>query len=88
MNDGVLFYFFSKVMALVVMIIAIVAKADAGTITDLLKAVDDDKGSSIPLYSTAVIILVVVSALVMLVTFLGCCGALRVKYYFLKLNIF
>ncbi len=45
----------------------------------LLEAAEDNSNLSIKVYATAATIVIVASAAVLIITFLGCCGALKVS---------
>jgi hypothetical protein len=63
-------------MALIVCGFGIFALVDVQELSNLIAEVDKD--STFGLYKSAAVILIVVSILVMIVTFFGCCGALKV----------
>lgn len=67
-----------QVMAFVVCGFGIFALVDGQSFTDLLDKVDDD--SSIDLYVSAAVILVAISVIVIIITFFGCCGAIKVSF--------
>lgn len=62
-------------MALIVCGFGIFALVDVKQLTELVDAVDKDSGFGI--IRTGAVILVIVSAIIVLVTFFGCCGALK-----------
>ena len=63
-------------MGLVVCGFAIFALVDVQKLTDLVEAVDQN--NSFPVFKTAAAILIIVCIFVIIVTFFGCCGALKV----------
>lgn len=63
------------VMAVIVCAFGIYALVDGKAVSDLVESADSSL--SVNIYTTAAIVLIVVSALVILVTFLGCCGAIK-----------
>ncbi len=63
-------------MSVVVLIISVaMVSGKAAPLVDLLEAADGDV--DIGLFRAAAVLLIVVSALVLVLTFLGCCGALK-----------
>ena len=71
-----IFPFHPQVMAFIVLVFCIYAMVDGESLTALVDSVSDDV--SLQLYSTAILILIIVSVFVMAVAFFGCCGAIKV----------
>ena len=63
-------------MGIVVFGFSVAVLIKGGTVNDLLEA--SGENVSINIYTSAAIMLIVISAFVIVITFFGCCGAIKV----------
>ena len=66
-------------MGCIVFGFGIFALVDGEALSDLVES--SGQGITINIYTTAAILLIVVSVFIIIVTFFGCCGALKVCMY-------
>ena len=77
-------YIFSQALGIMMLTFSVMAYIDGGVLSDLISMADTDTEAGdivISVFSTASILIMVISCLVVIVSFFGCCGAIKVSNF-------
>ena len=75
---------FSQALGIMMLTFSVMAYIDGGVLSDLISMADTDTEAGdivISVFSTASILIMVISCLVVIVSFFGCCGAIKVSNF-------
>ena len=75
---------FSQALGIMMLTFSVMAYIDGGVLSDLISMADTDTEAGdivISVFSTASILIMVISCLVVIVSFFGCCGAIEVSNF-------